>query len=171
MLSSEQKKWLSKLSDIKTISVIPYNPKNRLVFNKIKKDLIDNIGDIRVSLRGSTFLGISGQGEVDLYIPVAKKDFNIYLKKLINYLGDPGSIYDLRRVRFVKYIDNIKIEIFLINKNSRDWINGCKFENFLKHSTKYLDEYERIKKKYDGFSVRQYYTAKIKFINKILNKI
>lgn len=91
-----------------------------MVFNKIKKDLIDNIGNIRVSLRGSTLLGISGQGEVDLYIPVAKKDFNIYLKKLINYLGDPGSIYDLRRVRFVKYIDNIKIEIFLINKNSRD---------------------------------------------------
>ncbi len=171
MLRLEQKQWLSNLSDTKTISVIPYNPKNRLVFNKIKKDLIDNIGNVRVSLRGSTLLGISGQGEVDLYIPVAKKNFNIYLKKLMKYLGDPGSVYELRRVRFVKYIDDIKIEIFLINKNSKDWINGCKFENFLKHSPKYLNEYERIKKKYDGFSVRQYYTVKTKFINKILNKV
>jgi len=91
-----------------------------MVFDKIKKDLIDNIGNVRVSLRGSTLLGISGQGEVDLYIPVAKKNFNSCLKKLTKYLGNPGSVYELRRVRFVKYIDDIKVEIFLINKNSRD---------------------------------------------------
>jgi hypothetical protein len=82
--------------------------------------LIENIGNARISLRGSTFLGISGQGEVDLYIPIAKKYFNNYLAKLIKYLGEPGSIYELRRARFIKYIDGIKIEIFLINKNSKD---------------------------------------------------
>jgi len=171
MLTAEQKEWLNHLSNTDKISIIPYNPKNKLIFKQIKQNLIELLGKVQISLRGSTLLGISGQGEIDLYIPVAKKDFNDYLKKLISYLGKPGSIYEFRRVRFVKYIDDIKIEIFLINKNSKDWKYSRKFENFLKRNPKYLLEYEKIKSKCDGFSVRQYYTAKVKFINKILKMV
>lgn len=171
MLTAGQKKWLNYLSDTEKISIIPYNPKNKEIFKLIKKDLIKILGKIRISLCGSTFLGISGQGEIDLYIPVAKKHFNPYLEKLISYLGKPGSVYEFRRVRFIKFIDGIKIEIFLINKNSNDWINSRKFENFLKHNVKYLVEYEKLKSKCNGSSVRQYYTAKVKFINKILKKV
>ena len=171
MLTTDQKEWLNHLSDTEKIIIIPYNPKNKEVFKLIKNDLIKILGKVRISLCGSTSLGISGQGEIDLYIPAAKKHFNGYLEKLIAYLGKPGSIYDLRRVRFVKFVNGIKIEIFLINKNFRDWTNCCKFINFLKRNPKYLLEYEKIKSKCNGFSVRRYYTAKVKFINKILKKV
>jgi len=171
MLTADQKKWLNHLSDTEKISIIPYNPQNKNVFKLIKKDLINLLGNVQISLRGSTLLGISGQGEIDLYIPVAKKHFNSYLKKLIAYLGKPGSIYELRRVRFVKYLNGIKIEIFLINKNSKDWKYSRKFESFLKYNPKYLLEYEKLKSKCNGFSVRQYYTAKVEFINKILKMV
>lgn len=170
MLTVEQKKWLNHLSDTEKISILPYNPKNREIFKLIKKDLIEIIGKARILLCGSTSLRISGQGEIDLYIPVATKYFADYLNKLTLYLGKPGSVYELRRVRFVRYIEGIKIEIFLINQNSDDWINSRKFENFLRHNPQYLSAYEKLKLQSNGLSVRQYYTAKVKFINKVLKK-
>lgn len=168
MITKEQKIWLDHLSDTDKISIVPYNPKTKEVFGLIKNDLVKVLGNIRISHRGSTNLKISGQGEIDLYIPVAKKDFNSYLEKLTRFLGEPGSLYKFKRARFIKYIDNIKIEIFLINKNDLDWKNSVKFEKYLKNNSGALKDYERLKSKSSGLSVKKYYTLKTAFINKIL---
>jgi GrpB-like predicted nucleotidyltransferase (UPF0157 family) len=170
MISEEQQKWLNHLSDTEKICIIPYNPKTKIIFQNIKKDLIKVLGKTRISHRGSTALEISGQGEIDLYIPANKKDFNVYLNKLILFLGKPGSIYPLQRVRFVKFIDDIKVEIFLINKNCSDWKNGIKFENYLKRNPIILKKYEKLKNNCNGFSMKNYYTEKVKFINYVLKK-
>ncbi len=169
MITKEQQKWLDHLSDKDIIHIIPYDPKTKEVFKIIKAELIKVLGKVRISHRGSTAMRISGQGEIDLYIPVNKKDFNNFVVKLSKYLGRPGSLYELERVRFVKYIDGIKIEIFVINKNSSDWVMGVKFEKYLKNNPKALSEYERLKNKADGFSVKEYYTVKTVFINEILS--
>jgi len=168
MITKEQQIWLDHLSDTDKISIIPYNPETKRVFKRIKNDLIKVLGKTRISHRGSTNLKISGQGEIDLYIPTAKKQFNIQLEKLINYLGEPGSLYPLKRVRFFRYIDDIKIELFLINKNDSGWKESVVFEKYLKHNRKALLEYEKIKLECNGCSVREYYTKKTAFINKIL---
>lgn len=168
MLTPEQKKWLDHLDDNNQIDNFPYNPKTRVIFNTIKKDLVKILGKVRISHRGSTALKISGQGEIDLYIPVNKKDFNKFLKILIGYLGKPGSVYGLERARFVRYIDDIKIEIFLINKNCEGWKNCIKFENYLKKNPKHLTKYEKLKQANSGVSTKKYYTAKTIFINKTL---
>jgi len=168
MITLEQQTWLNHLSETSTIKIIPYNPKNREVFKLIKKDLFGLLGKTRISLRGSTALKISGQGENDLYIPVDSKNFNIYLEKLIKYLGEPGSLYPLKRVRFIKYIDDIKTEIFLINKNDTGWKTSVKFEKYLKRHPEAVVEYEQLKKSSDGASVKEYYTKKTIFINKII---
>mgnify|MGYP001558299621 FL=1 len=81
------------------------------------------MGDVEILHCGSTALQISGQGEVDLYIPVLLKYFDNYLEKLVKHFGKPGSIYLHKRARFVEYVDDIKIEIFLINKETDDWKN------------------------------------------------
>lgn len=168
MLTLEQKKWLDHLDDNNKIDNFPYNQKTRVVFNIIKKDLVKMLGKVRISHRGSTKLKISGQGEIDLYIPINKKDFNNFLEILIKHIGKPGSVYNLERARFIKYIDGIKIEIFLINKNCEGWKNCIKFENYLKKHLKYLTEYEKLKQINSGVSTKKYYTAKTIFINKIL---
>ncbi|MDD2758245.1 MAG: GrpB family protein [Patescibacteria group bacterium] len=169
MLTTEQRKWVNHLSDTNKISIVPFSPKTKKIFKLIKKDLTKILGKTRISLRGSTALGIAGQGEIDLYIPTSEKNFNAYLDKLIKHLGQAGSIYPLRRVRFVKYIDGIKIEIFLINKNHSDWKNLLRFEKILKSSPSALKRYERLKLQNNGSSLRDYYTKKIEFMNKILN--
>lgn len=168
MITKEQQIWLDHLSDTTKISIILYNPETRIIFKTIKDNLVKVLGKVRISHRGSTNLKISGQGEIDLYIPVTKKQFNIQLEKLISYLGEPGSLYPLKRVRFIKYINDIKIEIFLINKNDQGWKDSLMFEKYLKSNHKVLSEYEKLKSKCDGFSVKKYYTVKTAFINKIL---
>lgn len=168
MINKEQQIWLNHLNDTDQISITPYNSKTKDVFKIIKKELIKILGKIRISHRGSTALKIPGQGEIDLYIPVSKKDFNLIVNKLEKYLGKPGSLYEFKRARFVKYIDNIKIEIFVINKNDNDWKMSVKFEKYLRNNPKILKEYERLKIKANGLSTRKYYTLKTAFINKVL---
>lgn len=169
MITKEQQIWLNHLSDNTKISIISYNPETRKVFKIIKDELIEVLGKTRISHRGSTNLKISGQGEIDLYIPATKKQFDVQLEKLISYLGQPSSLYPLKRARFIKYINNIKIEIFLINKNDSGWKESVVFEEYLKHNRKALLEYEKIKSRCNGFSVKEYYTKKTIFVNKILS--
>ena len=168
MLTSDQKAWLDHLNDSDCVRVVPYDPKVKQVFQKIKSDLIAVLGKVPIVHKGSTALKIAGQGEIDLYLPVARKRFNLYLDKLKDYLGVPGSVYDLRRVRFVKYIDKIKIEIFIINRNGLDWKNSIKFERRLKNNPKALKAYEKLKLDNAGKTTKGYYTKKIEFINKVL---
>lgn len=168
MLTEEQKKWVAYLGDKKKVDIFPYNPKTKEVFKKINNEIKEFLGGIEVLHCGSTVLKILGQGEIDLYISVLTKRFNSYLEKLVKHFEEPGNIYPLRRVRFVEYIDNIKIEIFLINKETDDWKNHIKFENYLKQNKKALQEYAKIKQESSGLTVQEYYRKKLEFINKIL---
>lgn len=170
MLTSEQKKWISHLST-KKVRIIPYNPKVKSVFQKIKKEIQKVLGKVKVVHCGATSLGISGQGEIDLYIPVSKNLFNKYLKKLIQHFGKAGTIYSLRRARFVKYVDSIKVEIFLINREISDWKNSVKFENYLKQHPEMLDKYRKLKEDGNGLTIQEYYQRKLEFFNQIMKKL
>src|SRR3989344_2957947 len=121
MLTREQENWISHLSKEKIVEVLPYNPKTKEVFTKAKEEIEVFLGKVEILHCGSTALGISGQGEVDLYVPIDENRFNAYLEKMIEHFDEAVSIYPLRRARFVKYIDDIKVEIFLINKETDDW--------------------------------------------------
>jgi len=169
MLTKEQEEWISHLSNERKIEILPYNPAIKDIFEVIKKEILDFLPEVNVLHRGSTALGILGQGEIDLYIPVLKKDFDNYLEKLINHFGEPGSLYHCKRARFVKYIDNIKIEIFLINEETNDWKNSVKFENYLRKNKSALEKYEKLKQEANGLSVREYYRRKLEFISDLIN--
>lgn len=168
MLTKEQEKWISHLSKEK-VKIIPYNPKTKEVFNRVKKEIKEVLGDTEIVHCGSTALGILGQGEVDLYIPINEGLFDKYLDKLISHFGKAGSIYPLRRARFVKYLHGIKVEIFLINKATNDWKNCLKFENYFKKYPQSLEDYIGIKEKSNGLTVQDYYREKIEFFNRIIN--
>jgi len=169
MLTAEQNKWVAHLDNKKKVGIFPYNPKTKEVFKKIEEEIKRLLKNIEILHCGSTALEILGQGEIDLYIPVIKKDFENYLGKLTEHFGEPGSVYPLRRARFVRHIDDIKIEIFLMNKETEDWINHIKFESYLKQNKKALEEYIKIKQESDGLTVQEYYIKKLEFINKILS--
>lgn len=171
MLTQDQEKWIKSLGcKTNKIKIVPYDSKTKEVFKKIKKEIQIILGKAEVFHCGSTNMGISGQGEIDCYIPVSEIKFDYFVEKMIENFGPAGSIYPLRRARFVKYIDGIKIEMFIINKKHYDWINCLKFENYLKNHSESLIAYEKLKKDCEGLSVSEYYRRKTEFTNNILAK-
>jgi GrpB-like predicted nucleotidyltransferase (UPF0157 family) len=127
--------------------------------------------DIRVEHCGATSLKISGQDEIDIYIPVSPVDFNNYIPLLSEIFGEPKSHYPLEKARFVTIEDGKHVDVFLINKDYSGWLNGVKFEQYLKTHPETLKEYERLKELGNGFSIREYYRRKIEFINNVLERI
>ena len=171
MLSKKQQDWLNHLSSEKKINILPFDSRVNKIFLKIKNKIQDNLGkDTRVEHRGASSLGISGQDEIDVYVPVPPTEFDSYIPKMSKIFGEPRSLYPLERVRFSQEIDGKKIDLFLINEEHDDWTNGCKFENYLKSHPKDLERYRKLKEEMNGFTVKDYYTRKNEFINKILSK-
>lgn len=139
------------------------------IFLKIKDKIQCNFGNkTRVEHRGASSLGISGQDEIDVYVPIPPSEFDSYIPKMFKIFGKPRSMYPLERVRFGEEVDGKKIDLFLINEEHDDWKNRCKFENYLKTHPKDLERYKKLKEEMNGFSVKDYYTIKNEFINEIL---
>jgi len=65
--------------------------------------------------------------------------------------------------------EGIKIEVFVINDKGSGWLDGCKFERYLREHPEALEAYRLLKEKAAGLSTRGYYTRKIAFINHILS--
>jgi GrpB-like predicted nucleotidyltransferase (UPF0157 family) len=173
MLTQNQEKWVNHLSDKSKIKIIPFDPTCQEKFEKIRTIIQLKLGlIIQVEHCGATSLGISGQDEIDIYVPVLPEVFNDYLIPMIELFGEPKSYYPIERARFVIFEDGKHIDVFLINKESLGWINGLKFENYLKTHPEDLEKYKILKEQGDGLSTREYYRRKIEFINEILkNKI
>lgn len=171
MLSKKQQDWLNHLSSDKKITILPFDPRANEIFTKVKAKIQSKLGkNVKVEHKGASSLGISGQDEIDVYIPVHPSLFDSYIPKLSKIFGEPRSLYPLERVRFSEEIDGKKIDLFLINEKHDDWIKGVKFEDYLKLHPNDLEKYKRLKEEMNGFSVKDYYTRKNEFINEILEK-
>lgn len=171
MITAEQQQWLSHLSDKDKVTIIPFDPTSQEKFEKINSIIKNKLGAlVRVEHRGASGLGISGQDEIDIYIPVPSNHFDQLVVSLTDLFGEPISHYALKRARFVATEVGKHIDIFAINEESADWLNSVTFENYLRTHPETLEEYRQLKENGDGLSVREYYFRKIEFINKIISK-
>lgn len=171
MLTIEQEKWVNHLSDENKIKIIPFDISAEEKFQKIKRKIIDCFGkDIDVRHCGATSFGISGQDEIDVYLPVLPEEFDSFVAQMEKIFGKPRSLYPLERVRFMTNVDEKHVDIFVINKEHESWKNSVKFEKYLRNNAEALEKYRKLKEDGGGLSVREYYRRKIEFINQILMK-
>ena len=171
MIRPEQETWLAHLDDTNHTDIVAYDPSVLNKFERIKEGIQSVLGTKReVVHRGATSLGISGQGELDIYILVKAEEFNFLLKQLEGLFGKPGSVYPLERARFVTVIDGTKAEVFIVGEESKSWTDGNRFENYLRKHPMALSKYAELKESGRGLSTRAYYRRKIEFINSILEK-
>lgn len=171
MLTPEQKKWINHLSDEKKIKIVPFDTTAEEKFQQVKQRVQNVLGqEIPVEHHGATSLGISGQDEIDIYIPIPPARFNHLIDSLRELFGDPRSLYPLQRARFVTEADGKDIDVFLINEEHEDWENLVQFESYLRSNPEALDDYRKLKERGDGLSVREYYRRKNEFLNDILSK-
>ncbi|MDP3888788.1 MAG: GrpB family protein [bacterium] len=171
MLTPDQEKWIDHLSDKDKISIFPFDPTAEEKFRIVRRKIQDALGkDLPVEHHGATALGISGQDEIDVYIPTSPVRFNSLIDPLKSLFGEPRSLYPLERVRFVTEEDGKHVDVFLVNQEDEGWKNAVLFEEYLKSHPEALEEYRQLKESGNDLSVREYYQRKIEFINEILSK-
>jgi GrpB-like predicted nucleotidyltransferase (UPF0157 family) len=171
MLRPKQKKWLAHLSDDNHTTIIPWDPRSPQIFEAVKNKIRDTLGEnVNVKHCGATALGISGQDEIDIYVPVPPARFDQLLVLLTQTFGPPKSCYPQERARFDTDHSGKNVDVFLINQECRGWTDGVKFETYLKTHPEALEAYRQLKESGNGLSTRAYYTQKIEFINDILTQ-
>jgi hypothetical protein len=90
MLTPEQEKWIAHLSDESKVRIVPFDPSAEEKFKRVRQKLRDALGtDLPVLHRGATSLGISGQDEIDIYIPMPPARFDALVEQLRGILGEP----------------------------------------------------------------------------------
>lgn len=168
MLTEKQEKWVQHLSDESIISIVPFDVNCRSQFDKVKSKIQSKLGEQqRVEHRGASSLGISGQDEIDIHIPVPAKDFNDLLIPLSELFGPVRGLYALERARFNTFLYGKKIEIFLVNEESKAWGEGQNFFEYLRSNPETLEKYRILKESLNGLTTREYYRKKLEFMNEV----
>jgi len=169
MLIPSQEKWLAQLNDTDSMDIYPYDPKCPEIFEKFKKFVKSKIkGDLKIIHYGASSLGISGQDEIDVYILVSPEDFEDMVSKVCAIFGETQSLGENKRARYKVIFKGKKIDLFVSNEEHEEWQNNVKFNSYLRENLEALEEYKMIKENLSGKSTREYYRAKVEFINKIL---
>lgn len=172
MLTTEQQKWIDHLSDTDTVAVIPFDPTCEEKYIQAKNSVQNFFGKGQEVLhRGASALKISGQDEIDVYVPVPLSDFNQASEKMKTIFGDPKSFYPSKRARFVAEVAQKHVDVFVINREDANWLDSEKFHSHLLSHPTDLEAYRKLKEESAGQSVREYYRRKTEFINEILAKI
>ncbi len=172
MITPDQEKWLQHLSNDHPTKIIPYNPIVKQAFQQVKSQIQSVLGPTTdVQHRGASSMGISGKGDLDVYIPTPPELFNQQLEKLTNHFGQPGSHYPLQRARWNIEVMRIESEIFLSNNQDKNWLDSVAFETYLKTHPDALDQYRLLKEQAQGLGTQDYYRQKTAFINHILSLV
>ena len=104
MLNPNQQNFIDRQSD-NIIKVLPFDLKANEKFEEIKKQIQFILGNVEVLHRGSTGLEITGQPEIDVYIPVLAEEILELATELEKVWGKPKSVYPDERTKFIRYID------------------------------------------------------------------
>ena len=170
MLTKEQEEWVNNLPDTDQVKIITFDITAQEKYERVKEKIHSVLGeDVPYIHSGSTSLGISGQDEIDTYIPIDVALFDEYIEKLTKLFGiPPRKIYPGNRAHFKIYQDNKRVDVYLINKDAPSWTEGVQFINYLKTHPDSLEEYRKLKELGNGLSTREYYRRKLEFINEIM---
>ena len=172
MVTKDQQQWFDHLSNTDKVIIVPWDPLAEVKFLQIKNQIQDLLGTQQaVEHRGASSFKISGQDEIDIYIPVPKDKFDQTVNSITSLYGNPKSSYSLKRARFVTSIENKHIDVFVINREDKGWLDSEIFNNYLLSNPVILDRYRILKERLSGESVRNYYKEKIEFINEILDRV
>lgn len=167
MLTPNQEKYLLTIPEDKRVEIKPYDPKLGETADEIIKPIKEIGKNLEVMLMGAAGLGISGQGDLDIYFLAKAEDFEEYLPKLIELFGEPKSQREVS-IAWEFVGDNIPVELYLTDPRTETMQEQVAVFVMLKHDKSLLKKYENLKQAFDGKSFREYQKAKYEFYNKLL---
>lgn len=165
----------------KVITIVPYNPKWKVEFEKIKAMIAGYIGDLIIGIEhvGSTSIeGLSAKPIIDLDVVIACYDM---LPDVIERLGQVGFEYegDLGiegREAFKRRYDDgcMKYHLYVCPKDGKGYLEHIAFRDYLRKNDVARKEYESLKIRLAELyrsDANTYCEKKTKFIAGILCKV
>lgn len=168
MLSENQLKYLSTIPDSKAVSIFPYSEAISVVANETIKKIENAVPELIILFIGASALKISGQNDIDINILAPKNDFDKYLPKIIEVLGEPT--FKGSSIEWTSKINGYEQTVYLTDANSKGLQEQIEVFNILRDNPALLKEYENIKEQMNGGSYREYQKNKYEFYNKILKR-
>lgn len=165
-LTEDQEKYLEKIPIDKKVKIVPFDPETPRIVDEIIGQVKNAVIDLEVKFMGASALGISGQGDIDLYILSPEKYFESYLPKLEEVFGPRVSGISIIKWELMR--DGHEIEMYLTDPSTPSMQEQIKVFETLKNNPSLLKEYEEIKTSTNGQSFREYMRRKYEFFNKIL---
>ena len=166
MLTENQQIYIEKIPADKAVRIVPYDPKISDVVSNIKNEVKTAGIDLEVNFMGASALGISGRGDIDLYIFCPEKDYQIYFPKLEEIFGP--KVHGISIIKWQLEKVGHEIEIYLTDPTTPSMQEQIKVFEVLKNDSVLLKKYEKMKLAYDGQSFKEYMRIKYEFFNKIL---
>ncbi|HRV76325.1 MAG: GrpB family protein [Candidatus Nomurabacteria bacterium] len=167
MLTKPQANYLKTIPEDRLVHIKPYTEELQRVADQIISAIKAISEDIDIRLMGATGLGISGQGDLDMYMLHPKEDFNMYLDRLIELFGEPTHKHE-DNVEWMFEREGVEVELYLTDPSTPSMAEQIRVFELLKNNSELKDEYEKLKSDANGKPFREYQAAKYEFYNKIL---
>jgi len=166
MLKPDQEKYLLTIPEDKIVRIQAFDPKVRVVAQKLIDQITSQFPDVKVFYIGASPLGIAGQNDIDLNI-LSEHKFDVYAEEFKKIFGEPVRANE-RRLRWELQRDGFDIELYLKKDIDEVFQEQITVFELLKGDSSLREEYERIKLDSDGLPFREYMRRKYEFFNRIL---
>jgi GrpB-like predicted nucleotidyltransferase (UPF0157 family) len=168
MLTNDESNYIEKIPEDKVVVIIPYSIRAKEIADEIKAKINEKLPDLKVMHMGASGLGISGQGDIDIYALASLIEIESYFPIFQELFGEPVSKRD-DSITWEMEIEGYPIELYLTDPNSKPMQRQLKVFQILKDNPKLLDEYKDLKEKMNGKSFREYQKQKYEFYHRILD--
>lgn len=167
MLTPDQEKYLETIPKDKKIFIQDFNPAVKIASDKVVVMIKAENPGWNVWPMGSSELGIAGQNDIDINIPINEDQVQEYLPKLEKIFGSPRQKEKLP-MKWTFDQDGFEVELYLTNSNTKTFQEHLDVFTMLKEHPGLRERYEEIKKSANGGSFREYMKKKYELFNEIL---
>ena len=136
----------------KNVIVLPYDPKWKNDFEKIKQELVNAIGDLIVCIEpvGSTSVdGLSAKPIIDIDVVIS--DYSVF-DSIVSKLSTIGYFHvgnlEIKEREVFKYSDKPhlrKHHLYVCPQNSKELLRHITFRDFLRNNPEAVKKYGKVK--------------------------
>lgn len=142
------------------------------IFHELKKEIKIVIPDARIEHIGSSSIeGSISKGDLDIYVGVDKKAFNLSLNKIktMNFYEKEGTLRtdDLCMLVSDRYEEDVAIQLVVNNSLFEDFI---RFRDILSKNKNLIKEYNALKVSSVGIEPNEYRRKKSVFVEDVLSR-
>lgn len=167
MLTEDQQKYLLTIPEQKLVTIYPFTFELEATANELMLAAQTAVPTLEVRHMGAAALGLSGQGDIDIYVLCDPKDFATHLSELSKVFGPPIRERETS-ITWAFEKNGFPVELYLTDPTSEAMQEQTTMFELLRDNTEVRHEYEALKESLNGHSFRDYQAAKYEFYNRAL---